>query len=180
MMIWKKKYAQELLSTFSQSIGEVALQPSKGGTFIVAVTHNHQQQQQQQPLQEHDQHDQQQHQQQQQEQQQQQQSNTNTSPNTITSTNTNTHPHTDNDNDYSPSTPTPTPTPTTTTTTTTILWDRSVDGGFPETKELKRRLRDVVEPGRNLGHVDGHRRSAEEPPKPPKEASACEDCPPSG
>lgn len=35
-----------------------------------------------------------------------------------------------------------------------VLWDRKADGGFPETKELKRRVRDVVEPGRNLGHVD--------------------------
>lgn len=35
-----------------------------------------------------------------------------------------------------------------------VLWDRKVDGGFPETKELKRRVRDVVEPGRDLGHVD--------------------------
>ncbi|QPH01236.1 hypothetical protein C2857_005435 [Epichloe festucae Fl1] len=34
------------------------------------------------------------------------------------------------------------------------LWDRKRDGGFPETKELKRRLRDVIEPGRDLGHVD--------------------------
>jgi hypothetical protein len=34
------------------------------------------------------------------------------------------------------------------------LWDRKVDGGFPETKELKRRVRDVIQPGRNLGHVD--------------------------
>lgn len=35
-----------------------------------------------------------------------------------------------------------------------VLWDRKVNGGFPETKELKRRVRDVIEPGRNLGHVD--------------------------
>lgn len=40
------------------------------------------------------------------------------------------------------------------TTLSTVLWDRKVDGGFPETKELKRRVRDVIEPGRNLGHVD--------------------------
>lgn len=31
-----------------------------------------------------------------------------------------------------------------------------MDGGFPETKELKRRVRDVIEPGRDLGHVDRH------------------------
>lgn len=35
-----------------------------------------------------------------------------------------------------------------------VLWDRKIDGGFPETKELKRRVRDLVEPGRGLGHVD--------------------------
>ncbi len=35
-----------------------------------------------------------------------------------------------------------------------ILWDRKTDGGFPETKELKRRVRDVIQPERNLGHVD--------------------------
>lgn len=35
-----------------------------------------------------------------------------------------------------------------------LLWDRKTDGGFPETKELKRRVRDVIEPGRDLGHVD--------------------------
>jgi hypothetical protein len=53
------------------------------------------------------------------------------------------------------------------------LWDRKVDGGFPETKveslityqeilselltgkqQLKQRVRDVIDPGRNLGHVD--------------------------
>lgn len=41
-----------------------------------------------------------------------------------------------------------------TTTSTTILWDRKTEGGFPETKELKRRLRDVIQPDRDLGHVD--------------------------
>jgi Rdx family len=35
-----------------------------------------------------------------------------------------------------------------------VIWDRKIDGGFPETKELKRRVRDLVEPGRGLGHVD--------------------------
>lgn len=35
-----------------------------------------------------------------------------------------------------------------------MIWDRKTDGGFPETKELKRRVRDLVEPGRGLGHVD--------------------------
>ncbi|ROW12675.1 hypothetical protein VMCG_00573 [Cytospora schulzeri] len=81
-------YAQELLSTFSTSLGEVALQPSTGGTFVVEIFH---------------------------------------SP---------------------PDSPAATP--------GRILWDRKADGGFPETKELKRRVRDVIEPGRDLGHVDRH------------------------
>ena len=34
------------------------------------------------------------------------------------------------------------------------VWSRLEDGGFPEIKELKQRVRDVVSPGRDLGHVD--------------------------
>ncbi|KAH7272780.1 Rdx family-domain-containing protein [Fusarium solani] len=87
-------YAQELLSTFSTALGEVALQPSTGGTFIVSITHQ---------------------------------------------------------------------APDVETASTKVLWDRREDGGFPETKELKRRVRDVVEPGRDLGHVDGkHTKKTEE------------------
>ncbi|KAL6859574.1 Rdx family domain-containing protein [Trichoderma novae-zelandiae] len=106
-------YAQELLSTFSLSIGEVALQPSTGGTFIV----------------------------------------------TIHSTPTSDNP--------SPSSSAATPSPDAAAAASssqlqvqsTILWDRKTDGGFPETKDLKRRVRDVIEPGRHLGHVDrDHRR----------------------
>ncbi|CAG9972137.1 unnamed protein product [Clonostachys byssicola] len=78
------QYAQELLSTFSLALGEVALQPSTGGTFIVAIHHGGEAGERK------------------------------------------------------------------------VLWDRRADGGFPETKELKRRIRDVVEPGRDLGHVDRH------------------------
>ena len=36
----------------------------------------------------------------------------------------------------------------------TRLWSRASDGGFPEIKMLKRRVRDVVAPGRDMGHVD--------------------------
>jgi hypothetical protein len=46
--------------------------------------------------------------------------------------------------------------------TETILWDRKTDGGFPETKELKNRVRNVIEPGRDLGHVDRSLRKAAE------------------
>lgn len=35
-----------------------------------------------------------------------------------------------------------------------MLWDRKRDGGFPETKVLKQRVRDVVQPERSLGHSD--------------------------
>lgn len=41
-----------------------------------------------------------------------------------------------------------------------VVWDRRVDGGFPEITELKRRVRDVVAPERELGHVDRVRREA--------------------
>ncbi len=34
------------------------------------------------------------------------------------------------------------------------VWSRKEEGHFPEAKELKKRVRDVVAPGRNLGHVD--------------------------
>ncbi|KAI0145678.1 Rdx family-domain-containing protein [Hypoxylon sp. NC0597] len=87
-------FAQELLSTFSTSLGEVALQPSTGGTFIVEIFFQQ--------------------------------------PNPSTTLQINPNP----------------------TIQRNVLWDRKVDGGFPETKELKRRVRDVIEPGRNLGHVD--------------------------
>lgn len=34
------------------------------------------------------------------------------------------------------------------------LWDRKTDGGFPEIKTLKQRVRDVIAPERDLGHSD--------------------------
>lgn len=34
------------------------------------------------------------------------------------------------------------------------IWDRSEDGGFPEAKVLKQRLRDLLWPDRTLGHTD--------------------------
>ena len=36
----------------------------------------------------------------------------------------------------------------------TLVWERKRDGGFPGPKELKQRVRDVIEPGRDLGHTD--------------------------
>ncbi|KAL6692600.1 Rdx family domain-containing protein [Trichoderma pleuroticola] len=89
-------FAQELLSTFSLSLGEVALQPSTGGTFIVTIHH--------------------------------------LSPASSSSSSASVQ--------------------------STTLWDRKTDGGFPETKELKRRVRDVIDPSRDLGHVDRNHRAA--------------------
>ncbi|KAL5598841.1 hypothetical protein BROUX41_003831 [Berkeleyomyces rouxiae] len=90
-------FAQELLSTFATALGEVALQPSTGGVFIVSIECNM---------------------------------------------------------------------PDSATTLSRVLWDRKVDGGFPETKELKRRVRDVIQPGRDLGHNDRVKTAAAEPGTP--------------
>ncbi|XKE44680.1 SelT/SelW/SelH family protein [Halomonas organivorans] len=34
------------------------------------------------------------------------------------------------------------------------LWERKRDGGFPDVKTLKQRVRDRLDPGRDLGHID--------------------------
>jgi len=35
-----------------------------------------------------------------------------------------------------------------------VIWSRASEGRFPELKELKQRVRDVVAPERSLGHSD--------------------------
>ena len=35
-----------------------------------------------------------------------------------------------------------------------LVWDRVVDEGFPEAKEIKQRVRDIIAPDRDLGHSD--------------------------
>jgi selenoprotein W-related protein len=67
--------AQELLSTFSDELGEVALVPGSGGVFEV---------------------------------------------------------HVDN----------------------RLVWSRKAEGRFPEAAELKQRVRDIIDPARDLGHSD--------------------------
>ena len=37
----------------------------------------------------------------------------------------------------------------------TVVWDRKRDGGFPEIKVLKQRVRDAAAPDKDLGHSDG-------------------------
>ncbi|RJO80074.1 SelT/SelW/SelH family protein [Nocardia panacis] len=34
------------------------------------------------------------------------------------------------------------------------VWERKADGGFPDIALLKRRVRDLVAPGRDLGHSE--------------------------
>jgi selenoprotein W-related protein len=67
--------AQELLSTFAEELGEVALQPGTGGIFIVQCMD-------------------------------------------------------------------------------IIIWDRKIEGRFPEAKELKQRVRDLISPEKPLGHSE--------------------------
>ena len=67
--------AQELLTTFSEELGEVALQPGTGGIFTV---------------------------------------------------------HCDDQ----------------------LIWDRKIEARFPEAKELKQRIRDLIAPEKSLGHSD--------------------------
>ncbi|GBQ56225.1 hypothetical protein AA0313_1092 [Acetobacter indonesiensis NRIC 0313] len=73
--------AQELLSTFGQDVGEVALIPDTGGHFEIQVENQVENQ---------------------------------------------------------------------------TIWERKNDGGFPDAKELKRRVRAIIAPERDLGHIDRH------------------------
>ncbi|KAG6011555.1 hypothetical protein E4U41_005475, partial [Claviceps citrina] len=98
--------AQELLSTFSTSLGQVSLQPSTGGIFTISIA-------------------------------------------TGTATGTDRAEESSSVSSSVSSSPPPQK-----KKKLLLLWDRARDGGFPEVKELKRRVRDVVEPGRDLGHVD--------------------------
>ncbi|KAF2486540.1 Rdx family-domain-containing protein [Neohortaea acidophila] len=74
------------------------------------------------------------------------------------------------------------------TTQSVAIWDRKTDGGFPETKVLKQKIRDFIQPEKNLGHSDTASRKAAsdaaqkkteakdvaEPEK--KTADDCQDC----
>jgi selenoprotein W-related protein len=35
-----------------------------------------------------------------------------------------------------------------------LIWERRRDGGFPDVKQLKQMVRDRIDPGRDLGHID--------------------------
>lgn len=36
----------------------------------------------------------------------------------------------------------------------TVLWSRQAEGRFPDAKEVKQKLRDLIAPGKPLGHSD--------------------------
>jgi selenoprotein W-related protein len=36
----------------------------------------------------------------------------------------------------------------------TTIWERKAEGGFPDAKTLKQRVRDRLDPNRDLGHTD--------------------------
>ena len=95
-------FGQELLSTFSTAIGEIALIPATGGIFQVHLT-------------------------------------------------------------YVP------PGAESAEPQEVLLWDRKAEGGFPETKILKQRLRNHIQPDRDLGHSD-------KPSTQKQKKEDCEDC----
>lgn len=35
-----------------------------------------------------------------------------------------------------------------------LIWERRRDGGFPDVRLLKQKIRDRIDPGRDLGHID--------------------------
>ena len=44
-----------------------------------------------------------------------------------------------------------------------LVWERKRDGGFPDVRQLKQMVRDRIDPGRDLGHVDRPREPAVAP-----------------
>ncbi len=58
-----------------------------------------------------------------------------------------------------------------------IIWDRKVDNGFPEAKELKQRVRDKIAPKKSLGHsdVDYSKSSSEASKQQNSDCIECED-----
>lgn len=44
-----------------------------------------------------------------------------------------------------------------------LVWSRAEEGRFPELRELKQRVRDIVAPGRALGHSDRAAQDKETP-----------------
>lgn len=45
-----------------------------------------------------------------------------------------------------------------------VIWERKADGGFPDVKVLEQRVRDQLDPGRDLGHIDRRQIDIDEAP----------------
>ncbi|SAM00419.1 hypothetical protein [Absidia glauca] len=60
----------------------------------------------------------------------------------------------------------------------TLVWDRKQDGGFPEAKVLKQRVRDVIAPEKSLGHSDVKKDGDNNSSTKTKEGPICTTCPP--
>jgi selenoprotein W-related protein len=46
-----------------------------------------------------------------------------------------------------------------------VVWSRSGEGRFPEIKEVKQRIRDLIAPERDLGHSDILQSRSPDPPR---------------
>ena len=42
-----------------------------------------------------------------------------------------------------------------------LIWERKRDGGFPDSRALKKMVRDLIDPDRSLGHIDAGRDRAD-------------------
>ncbi|KAK9262372.1 Rdx family-domain-containing protein [Lipomyces tetrasporus] len=51
-----------------------------------------------------------------------------------------------------------------------VIWNRKDKNGFPDSKDLKRLVRDILFPARDLGHVDRHAKEGTSA-KPPQSAT---------
>ena len=46
-----------------------------------------------------------------------------------------------------------------------VIWERKADKGFPDAKQLKQRVRDRLDPDRDLGHLDRLSDDQSDPPQ---------------
>jgi len=56
------------------------------------------------------------------------------------------------------------------------IWNRKQESRFPESKELKQRIRDLILPDRDLGHSDVKGNEAKNVSSSPSKENDCQDC----
>lgn len=56
-----------------------------------------------------------------------------------------------------------------------LIWDRK-EQGFPDSKDLKQLVRDVIDPNRNLGHSDKKTNSTEVEKQQERDSGECKSC----